>query len=206
MSIRPHVRGLSAAACVAVLAGCGSSSGGSSATSSGTAAPATHSTSAAPTTTASASPTSNSTAAGAPGVPEPARQHTTAGAIAFAKYYVKKTNDTYLAPKAGVLEPLAKKSCKTCGNYAASVKEMATKHEHATVKTEIPRGAKRLVGERGMVIEIRYDQPDVKIVDAHGNLVQEASAKHNAGLVFFLEWTSNGWRVKEIQSEEPAAS
>jgi len=203
MSIRSHVRALGALACLALVAGCGSStSDGSSPTSSGVGAPATHPRSATPTTTASASPTSNSTAAGAPGVPEAARQHTKAGAIAFANYYTDKVNALGLKPKKGVLEPLSQKGCKTCRNFISTVAENVAKRHHfdgpqmIRVRTYSP-----YVDAAKPAVWVVMKSPEVHIVDSSGRVVRTFPRYQTAALVFHLRWTEAGWRTAEAKGD-----
>lgn len=190
------------AALLGVLAasGCGGGSGDDAATTQATsaatsAAPSTstRSTSSLPTT--SSTPTASSTAAGAPGVPEPARQHTKAGAVAFSRYYWDVVNRTAVSPTVGLLEPLASDSCKTCRNFANTVRINVKNDQHFS-------------GPEGRITkaEWRMDGPwlfvqpsQVRLIDNETGKVIKKYPKESPYIwVVSLEW-ANGWQIVSMQ-------
>lgn len=201
---------------VLAAAGCGGSSsgGGSSSTAShptkgiasGESTPPQTSTATSPNTSKSSTskPTStaSSTAAGAPGVPEPARQHTNAGAVAFARHYWDSINKTAEIPKVGVLEPLATKSCKTCANFAD------------TVRSNIKDGQK-FSGPEGKILKsawkvnavwMKIEPLDLNLVDAGTGAVVKRYPKGSVYVwVVDLKWTSGGWRINSMQVAESSS-
>lgn len=215
------LRGMSTTAtllAVLVASGCGggSSGGGSSAPTSTSSVPAPSPSTKigiasgepsppAGTTSSSSKPTATSsgTAAGAPGVPEAARQHTEAGAQAFAKYYIERVNETALHPKVGVLEPLALDTCKTCDNHEKTVRELVRDKQHFS-KPEMSITSTSIVGDSEVAtfVELHGHEPKVDIVDDTGQSVQSFPEVKDQGLSFNLKWTPNGWRVVKLETTD----
>lgn len=195
---------------VLAAAGCsgGSSGGGSSSTashrtnpgtSSGEPAPPQTSTSSSATATSpssSATPSSSGTAAGAPGVPDAARQHTEAGAVAFARHYWDTVNKTAVEPKVDVLEKLATDSCKTCRNFAETVRSNVQDGQ----KFSGPEG-KILESEwRANAVWMKIEPMDVDLIDADTGAVVKHYPKDPVYIwVIDLRWTAAGWRVNSMQ-------
>ncbi|WP_148043413.1 hypothetical protein [Flexivirga caeni] len=117
--------------------------------------------------------TSSGTAAGAAGVPEPARQHTKAGATAFAEYYIEVVNRTATDPKVGLLEPLALETCKTCDNHEGTVRELSAKGQKFSGR-EANITKSDIVGhsEVATFVKIHANEPEVSIVDSNGTIVK----------------------------------
>ncbi|TWE10305.1 DUF6318 family protein [Rudaeicoccus suwonensis] len=184
------------------VAGCGGSSSETAGSSVPVITAASKATS--PSASASASPSSSGTAAGAPGVPEAARQHTEAGAKAFAKHYVDLINETGLRPRTGVLEPLALDSCKTCANYEGNVASLQKDGERNSAPAASFHYAARLPFESGMVIEAVVDQNAINVLNAKDVVVNKYPFEKNLGLVFYLSWTETGWKCSAIKIDQDA--
>lgn len=194
------------AALLGALATAGCSSGSASKAGTSQSATATQSASstisARPTTSsASATPTSSGTAAGAPGVPEPARQHTKAGAKAFAGHYISLINSAGQKPKVGVLEPLALASCKSCDNYEGTVRYFVQHGErfdgpqYKIKKTDVLGHS-----EVGTFVRVIASEPAVNIVGVSGDNVKSYPAVDSSISVFELSW-KRGWHVVTIKGE-----
>lgn len=200
---------------VLAAAGCGggSSGGGASSTAShspkgiasGEPAPPQTTTATSPHTskspTTKPTPTSSGTAAGAPGVPEPARQHTKAGAKAFASHYIDLINSTGVKPKTGLLEPLGLASCKSCDNYEGTV-QYFVQHKQKYNGDEYSIKKIAVVGdsEAGTFVRVTVSQPKVSVVDEKGSAIQSYPYLNSRSMVFELSWTP-GWRVRTIKGE-----
>lgn len=158
-----------------------------------------------PTGTKSASakptPSSSGTAAGAPGVPEAARQHTKAGAKAFARYYMGLLNETGLHPKVGILEPLALSTCKSCKNHQNSVRELVAEKQHFT-KRQMSVKSVAIAGDTQAAtnVEVHGYEPKVDIVGADGGFVKSYPEVRDQGLIFELYWTRQGWRIATVKN------
>lgn len=206
MRLRRSVCAVAVMAAVVAVAGCGGGSGGPASPSSSTSMTSTATpspTSSSP--TPSTSSTSTGTAAGAPGVPEAARQHTEAGAIAFSRHYADLINKTGSQPEIGVLEPLALDSCKTCRNYAGNVKYLKKNGLRNSAAAATIRSSYRVIGMPGMVVEVVVNQNKIDVIDAKGVAFRHYPFVANAGLVFDLQWTARGWRVITIKIDSNAS-
>ena len=137
--------------------------------------------------------------AGAPGVPKPARQHTKAGAKAFARYYLTVINQTGVKPEPGRLEPLATRACKSCNNFAARVATLASKNQRYS-RPIFKLGASQAIPSARMDTErVRTDisQQATDVIDAKGSAVKHIDAQE-ASIRSDVRWTSDGWRVHKI--------
>ncbi|WP_148043376.1 hypothetical protein [Flexivirga caeni] len=140
-------------------------------------------------------------AAGAPGVPEPARQHTKAGAIAFAEHYIGLINSVGQEPKVGVLEPLALASCKSCDNFEGTIKYfVAHKQRFDGPQYKIKKSNVTGYSEIATFIRVEASEPAVSIVAASGSNVKRYPEVLKSVSIFRLDWRS-GWRVVTIQGE-----
>lgn len=159
--------------------------------------PATSTTSSTP---ASAS-SSKGTAAGAPGVPEPARQHTKAGAKAFAEYYIGLVNSAGQRPNVGVLEPLGLQSCKSCDNYEGTVRYFV-KHKQRFDGPQYRIKTAQVAGysEIAVFVKVVASEPAVNIVGSTGKQIKQYPAIDKSISVFELSW-KHGWRVATIKGE-----
>ncbi|TWE11849.1 hypothetical protein BKA23_0640 [Rudaeicoccus suwonensis] len=197
---RVFVAGLTMIGLVGV-AGCG----GSSSEAAGSSVPViTPSSKASSTTSTSASPSPSGTAAGAPGVPEPARQHTAAGAEAFARYYIDLVNRLGQNPKPGVLEPLSLDSCKTCANFEDSAAYLSSHRERFSgPQFSIVRTYANLDPSNENVITAVVSPLKGARLDQSNHVLKTYPADANQGLVFGLDW-KNGWRVSTIKTDPTA--
>lgn len=148
-------------------------------------------------TSATSSTGSSGTAAGAVGVPEAARQHTAAGARAFANYYVGLINETGEHPKSGVLDVLSASSCKTCENHIKTVdNNVKNSRKFDGLEFVILRTFHTAESTVFVVVEA----PAVRIVDSTGSVVQTFPKEDNYAMVFDLNWSSTrGWSVATIK-------
>lgn len=202
---------------LAVLAGAGcsggASHGGASATSShpsnstATKPPAsqTSTVSMSPTSTALATkspPSSNDTAAGAPGVPEAARQHTDAGAKAFVDYFFERSNELFRDPRKGNTEALALASCRPCSDNSVGLKAMAAKKRHYDrdqVQYRITRVLN--VGPNSTNVFADLKQNPARLIDASGNVIS-ITPTPRVKAVALLSWLpEKGWRVRDLSHE-----
>ncbi len=195
-----------AALTVVALAGCGNS--GTDATDDPTSDPPKRSSRTAVSSGPSTStqprptPTSSGTAPGAPGVPKPARQHTTKGAIAFAKYYTDVLNQSGKSADATPLKVLSLRGCKSCKNYEGNIKFLASHRRHNSGDQIRYHSARRIIGHKGYVINALVDQTRVNVVDIDDRVTKKYPLIENVGMVFYLKWTNDGWRVREIKIDK----
>ncbi|HWC22735.1 MAG TPA: DUF6318 family protein [Flexivirga sp.] len=143
-----------------------------------------------------AAPMPHRRAAGAQRVPEQARQHTTAGAVAFARHYWDTVNRTAVRPKVGELDKLASSSCKTCRNFAETVR---TNVENGW-RFDGPEGTIAAAEPRGESVWMKINPIDGALVNQNtGALVKDYPTDEPYVWVFSLEWTSQGWKVTSMR-------
>ncbi len=208
------VLALTTAAAISVsLTGCGDST--ASASPESPSAQATHSTPAATgssSTAGRADPTSsphssNTTAAGAPGVPEPARRHSKNGAIAFSEYYTHQVNKLGVSPKKGVLDKLSLGHCKTCQNAIETIDQNVRKNTRFDGKQAIiVRSYSPYLHKKKPSVWVVTKSPEVHIVNKDGITVQTIKKRSAVGMVFRLKWTADGWRVSEVEVDKAVTS
>lgn len=200
---------------VLAAAGCsgGSSGGGASSTASQTSkgiasgepAPPQTSTPTSPHTskspTTSPTPKSSGTAAGAPGVPEPARQHTKSGAKAFVAHYLSVMNKAAERPTSKPLAPLSKQGCQTCAEWAEVFTTLIKDGTHYDQPVfEQPAITRVLeVDRKSYHLFFTLRQSAANIRRTEGGAITDHGKKSSMNVVFELTWTSQGWRTLEVQ-------
>jgi hypothetical protein len=161
-----------------LLAGCGAGEPDASPSSSAASSPsstATPSKAASPTSTAATpSPTTD------PNIPAAARAQTPAGAEAFVKFFIQRSNEAWTGPHAGILSPLCQASAIAC--------------------TGLEKDATRLAKEGhrydGNPLSIKFigvlDATNPNKYDVLANLVQERRSEiDDAGKVYITDKRKN---------------
>jgi len=182
---------VSLAASMLLLSGCGGDNK-PSASSSSTISTTTPTDSATP----SASPTSSASRPTDPNIPTAARAHTPAGAEAFTRYFIERSNVAWTGPEPGILTPLCQATAIAC--------------------TELEKDATRLAkaGHRydGSPVTIKFvgvlDATNANKYKLLANVVQEsrneidkagkiyvADKRKNLRLSFQLLYTGSEWSV-----------
>ncbi|WP_425270167.1 DUF6318 family protein [Flexivirga meconopsidis] len=191
------------------VAGCsGGSSGGGTASPTSYSVPASSesssssggSSSSAVVSESSAGPSSG-TAAGAPGVPEPARQHTEAGARAFVEYYFQLVDDAYQRPTVKTLKSLSAPGCSLCNYYIKDIGSMAESARHYTssqFSLIIRRTLKVDSNEIHVFLTMNGNKADM--VDASGSILESSPSK-SVKLVSRISWTPLGWTQIGVDNE-----
>ncbi|GGK67812.1 DUF6318 family protein [Ornithinimicrobium pekingense] len=194
---------ITAAVCLAVLAGCG-----------GTPEPSPPPTSEDALTTATAEPdvveetteaaptTEAPEETAAPEMPEEAREQTEAGAEAFALHYIDLVNYTGMDPQSGLLEPLAADGCDSCENHEATVLYSEQHDETLTGELWTPNAVTSVVhSDEQAVIRVPVEQHAVDVLNNAGEVTDTTDSGQYV-LVFELE-PADPWLVRGIQVEEP---
>lgn len=201
---------------ILAAAGCGggSSGGGASSTAShspkgiASGEPAPPQSSTASSSPASKSPTTkptpkpSGTAAGAPGVPGSARQHTEDGAKAFAAYFYSRINLLYRKPGKDSIRGLYQESCKPCHDFEQDAAGMRKNKQHFVddqLKYSV-LDATPVLGT-GYHVIFRLTQNSARLVDAGGKVVGKTPASTSKSVVL-AQWNDGkGWIVQDLQSE-----
>lgn len=197
---------------LAVLAAAGCSGGSSDSpsstqstpgTASSTPAPSSATSSAAPSTSPSSPPmpSGSGTAAGAPGVPEAARQHTKAGATAFVAHYLEVMNRAAQKPRSDPLVALSKASCKTCKEWAEVFTTLIKDGTHYDAPVfEAPSKVRTLeidANSYHLFFDLRQSAANIR--RTQGGEITDRGKRSSMKVVFELNWTEQGWRTSEVQ-------
>lgn len=137
-------------------------------------------------------------------VPLAARAHTDAGRIAFAKHYIDQINETGKNPQTGILEPLALPTCKTCANFAGTVKQMVKGKQHldGTTFENIRTGPS--LGSVVPAVELLCSQSLIHRVDSFGKVLESAQQIPHLGIVLYIRWMNRQWKISAIKFDESA--
>jgi hypothetical protein len=164
-----------------------------------------------PTTTSSPADTSPTTEAAptteAPSetastnLPPEATEDSEAGAEAFALHYIELINQTGQNPERGVLEPLADETCKTCKNFAGNVEYLITNGLHNDGPAARVHDARAVDLGSTTNVEVTFDQLQVDVVDADGEVSHSYELEENVTFVFRLAYR-DGWVIQEIRVAE----
>ncbi|WP_446666657.1 DUF6318 family protein [Flexivirga sp. B27] len=153
----------------------------------------------------SAKPTSSSkgTAAGAPGVPEAARQHTNAGSVAFVRHYVATINEAGLHPRRDPLKNVSESGCKTCAEWTEALNILVKNNEHYDGSLfEKPKAVKVVqITPKEYHLFFGMKQTNANVRSKSGKITFPGDPYVNK-VVFELDWTSNGWRTSEVQQDD----
>lgn len=147
-------------------------------------------------------PTAKDTAAGAPGVPEPARQHTKSGAQAFAEYFYGRISQLYRSPKEGTVENISLPSCGFCADTTKNLKKMSANGEHFDRDQATLRTTKiSLLYDGSANVFITLHQLPAKRLDSNGNVI-DVTPTPTAKSVTTIQWIDKkGWRVANVRHE-----
>jgi hypothetical protein len=129
-----------------------------------------------------------------------AKQHTPAGALAFAAYYFKAydwgiaTTDPYL------VERISSPSCVVCRTYSAQLKDLRQKGGHIERGRTSVLAGKLVTGafktKSDYVVEFRIKEDAVVLVTPSAPPTTSAPASDYTSLVF-VSWGTAGWQIVE---------
>lgn len=132
-----------------------------------------------------------------------AKQHTPAGALAFATYYFRAydwgiaTNDSYLVDKIGA------KSCTACQRFADGVAGAHKQHGYFKGGRINVASARLVTGsfrfKSDYVVEVTADEAALLLVrPSVAPTTAAPAATHDVSLVFVSWLAGHGWRVVEV--------
>lgn len=189
-----------------VLTGCGGGSGSDASTSahgiaSGEPTAAKTSASSAPSSSSTTTPSSSGTAAGAPGVPQAARQHTKAGAQAFVTYYLTTMNQAAQHPVPEPIKEISRPGCKTCAEWSEVFSTLVKDSTHYDgVVFGIPTNVRVTeISPESCHLFFNLHQNAANIRSQKTGAITSPGKETRMNVVFELKWTSAGWRTAEVQ-------
>lgn len=135
-------------------------------------------------------------------VPDAAKAHTHAGAIAFVKFYWAMTEQLDAHPEAGVIPQFSLPSCTSCAAQEQTVKALASSGAHVkTVGTQLTNFTVRSepVGDSVTVI-FNHTNASQTRVDRNGS--QHAMPRIDSRVGARLDWVSGGWTLSLFGADD----
>ncbi|GAB3493592.1 hypothetical protein GCM10027572_21160 [Flexivirga lutea] len=135
-------------------------------------------------------------------MPEAARQHTEAGAKAFAEFYFKTSNALFRNPGKGTTEALELPSCQPCSDNASGLKTMAAEGQHYD-RDQVDYKVTRVLNVDKNATNVFADlkQNPARLIDKSGKVVSTTPTPHVRAVVL-LQWiVGEGWRIKDLAHE-----
>lgn len=133
-------------------------------------------------------------------VPKPARQHTMAGAQAFAEFYLSQINEAWRLPDPAVLRPYGSGSCASCANYVRTATALQAKGQ----RYDGPAGTVRALAwlpesTRDQVYVSALTQQEARQILNQVGTVERSTAEAKVELKLQLAWREARWYVDEIK-------
>ena len=135
-----------------------------------------------------------------PTVPAAARANTSAGAEAFARFYLELVNEAWMRPDPDLLRPYVLSSCRTCANDIRTAADLRRRGQRyggkaASLGTSVvaPEHAR---GQRTVQIVMR--QLRQHIYDKQGRVVERVPSS-TAVVEVTVSRASDLWRVNTIR-------
>jgi hypothetical protein len=147
-----------------------------------------------------ASTTRSGTAAPTVAVPAAARQHTEAGAVAFATYFAMQASDVYRTADSTTVEALSDQECKPCDALTLQADSLRQLGQRATIRafTASQAAARPSTSPGIWTVDVMGTERDTTFVDDKGVTKRSVAG---AGRVTFrvqLKWHGNAWSVTDL--------
>ncbi|WP_369853683.1 DUF6318 family protein [Angustibacter sp. Root456] len=154
--------------------------------------------SASPTSTSEPSPSAEAEAWAR--VPKAAREHTFAGAQAFAEFYLEQLNQAWTAPDPQALADLATSRCGTCRQYTEVAVALRANGERYSGRVLTVRSAAWQPESTlaRAVVYVNVVQEAATVVDSRGSTVRSERRTLGTSAVE-VDWSDSHWRVSRIQ-------
>jgi hypothetical protein len=133
-----------------------------------------------------------------PVMPASALQHTDAGAVAFAKFYLQTVDWGYATTNAAYMRHYYDKQCVGCANLDDAITRVAKNHWHyigGRYHIRSNRLLARHSNASDVITEIRSDLDSGTAVDSKGNIHAADIAHQDFPEKIGLRWNGNDWRV-----------
>lgn len=152
------------------------------------------------TTTSPSSPTGTTTSADAlpSDVPAVARQHSRAGAIAMARYFVSASDAAFRTNDSTAIAAISSTDCVGCQGIVTNVNTNKSKGYHQsgesmTVAGVLPRPVPTDTVNQ-QIVDLLIDSKGTNTVDQSGKVVDSTKA-HKWTLRVLLSWKGGAWSV-----------
>jgi hypothetical protein len=133
-----------------------------------------------------------------PVMPGIAVQHTDAGAMAFAKFYLQTVDWGFATTNAAYMRHYYDKQCIGCMNLSDAITRVAKKNWHyigGRYHIRSTRPIARNSNASDLIIDIRSDLDSGTAVDVKGNIHAADIAHHDFPEKIGVRWNGINWRV-----------
>ncbi len=123
---------------------------------------------------------------------------TAEGAEAFARYWIDVLNVAFATLDPGQLQAMSEPTCKTCSNYAGSLRASARDGEvYEGGRYRVLSVVSAPVAGRSARVLLTYSTPKLVVRNRAGDVIDTVPRSKRSTLVIDLLRRDEGWRVKE---------
>lgn len=137
-------------------------------------------------------------------VPEKAREQSQAGAIAFARYWVKVFNRARVSQETDDLQELSHEECETCTNFAERINSTAANggsYQGGTWKVLRAGTPPEQSAPGEEIVELRVAVAKA-VSKPTSDAVAHVSEATDLNLSVYLRWVGDGWIVTWVRLHE----
>ncbi|HEU5009049.1 MAG TPA: DUF6318 family protein [Jatrophihabitantaceae bacterium] len=131
-----------------------------------------------------------------PVMPVLATKHTPAGAVAFAKFFIRTIDWGFATTSGAYMRHYFTKSCIECASHADGLDNTRKAGEYYLgSRFRIAAARSRPPGDADASVTVTFDLTSAEVLTNHGRFVDGDVAHTGQSRQFWLTWTSDGWRV-----------
>jgi predicted DCC family thiol-disulfide oxidoreductase YuxK len=130
-------------------------------------------------------------------MPAAAKLHTTAGALAFAKFFIQTIDWGYATTSSTYMRHYFQPSCELCASIARSL-DITAQRGHYFIGDRFIRLTTRSlnpVKASDAAARVQFDVTAYEVADAHDNAITGHQAIANYGEEVQLAWRTTQWAV-----------
>jgi hypothetical protein len=138
-----------------------------------------------------------------PLMPLAATQHTQAGAVAFAKFFIQTIDWGYATTSSAYMKHYFGPGCRACNTFSSAISSARSKNErfeggHLTIRSAQSRSLQP--GDSAVTIDLLVDITTFARLNQHGVFLDGEPAQ--TGISFELEtrWAHGGWFVEDLRA------
>jgi hypothetical protein len=137
-----------------------------------------------------------------PVMPELATEHTPAGAVAFAKFFIRTIDWGFATTSGTYMRHYFTKSCVECASHADGLDNTRKAGEYYLgSRFRITAADSKPAGGADASVSVTFDLTSAEVLTNRGAFVDGDVAHTDQSRQFWLTWTSDGWRVINMRPE-----
>jgi hypothetical protein len=135
-----------------------------------------------------------------PALPAPAKQGTKSGGVAFTYYWFAIYNHATVALTSAELKPISDPTCVFCNRAQTTIDKLKADGHTAEGGKVTITAAKAVVGtpEKGLRINVTYDQAASTVKDSNGVAISTKPAVKAGQLAVAAKWNGKQWVALEV--------